>query len=72
MVLDSKVRDKVLIKNLTPEDVQTHFTNMHVVDQHLERAININDEGIIIKIYPILSYLIYDGFEKYLDAAIVY
>ena len=35
LVLDATIRDKVLIDNLTPEDVQTGFKNVHVVDQQL-------------------------------------
>ena len=72
MVLDTAVREKVIVKNLTPEDVQKGFTIRHVVAQQLERAININDEEETTKIAPIQSYLIYDGFEKDLDTAMVY
>ena len=35
LVLDVIVQYKVLVKNLTPEDVQTVFANGHVVDQQL-------------------------------------
>ena len=42
--LDSTVRDKVLVKNLTPEYEQTGFTNKHVVYQQIKRAINVTKE----------------------------
>ena len=35
LVLDAPIRDKVLINNLTLEDVQTGFKNVHAVDQQL-------------------------------------
>ena len=66
------VWDKVLVKNLTPEDVRTGFTNIHVVDQQIEKASNVTDEEEIMKIAPVQAYLIYYGFEKYLDEAMVY
>ena len=72
LVLDETVRDKVLVNNLTIEDVQTGFTNSHAVDQHIEKAINVTKKEEITKIAPIPSYFIYDGFEKDLYAAIFY
>ena len=42
--LDATVRDEVLFKNLTPEDVQTGFTNWNVLDQKLKRAGNVTNE----------------------------
>ena len=44
LVLDATVRDKVLVKNLTPEDVQASFTNGHAVDKKTERANNTTKE----------------------------
>ena len=35
LVLDATIRDKVLINNLTLEDVQIGFKNVHAVDQQL-------------------------------------
>ena len=72
LVLDATVRDKVLIKNITPEYVQPGFNNGNAVNQHLERTINTTNEEEITKIAPIPSYFIYDGFEKDLDEAMVY
>ena len=62
LVLDATGREKVLIKNLTPEDVQTGFTNRHTVGQHLERVINVTKDGELMKIAPIPSYFIFYGF----------
>ena len=53
LVLDETVRDKVLVNNLTIEDVQTGFTNSHAVDQHIEKAINVTNKEEIMKIAPI-------------------
>ena len=39
--------------------------------QKLERSINVTNEEEIMKIVPIPSYFIYDGFEKELDASMV-
>ena len=64
LVLDITVQDKVLVKNLTPEGVQKVFNNEHVVDQQLERASNVIDEEETMKISPMSSYFIYDGFEN--------
>ena len=64
LVLDITVQDKVLVKNLTPEGVQKVFNNEHVVDQQLERASNVIDEEETMKISPMPSYFIYDGFEN--------
>ena len=72
MVLDATALEKVLVNNLTAEDVQTGFTNKHAVDHHIERARNIKDKEEIMMIAPIPQYLICDGFEKYLDAAMLY
>ena len=44
LLLDYIVREKVLVNNITPEDVQTGFTNGHAVDQQIERAINFKKE----------------------------
>ena len=44
LVLDDTVRDKVMVKNPTPEDVQTGFTNGHAVDQQIESANNVKKE----------------------------
>ena len=44
LVLDTTVRYKVLVKTLTPDDVQMGLTNRNVVDQHLERSINFTNE----------------------------
>ena len=44
LFLDTTVQDKLLVKNLTPEDVQTGFSDGHVVDQQLERKGNFTDE----------------------------
>ena len=41
LVLDATVRDNVLVKKLTSEDVQTGFTNRHAVDKQLERISNV-------------------------------
>ena len=71
LVLDATVRGKLLVKDLTPEDVQTGFTNEHAVDQQLERASNVTNTEEIIKMSTIPSYLIYDGFEKDFDSFIV-
>ena len=35
LVIYETLRDNVLVKNLTPEDVQKGFTNRHAVDQNL-------------------------------------
>ena len=72
LVPDATLRDKVLVKNLYPQDVQTGFTNKTAVGRQLERAINVTNEEEIIKISPIPSYFIHGGFEKYLDASMVY
>ena len=53
LVLDSTVRYKVLVKNLTPEDVQTGFINGHAVDQQIERASYVTKEEEIMKISTI-------------------
>ena len=72
LVLDATVRYKVMVKNFTPEDVHTFFNDRNTVEQKLVRARNITNKEEIMKISPILPYWIYDGFEKYLDAAMVY
>ena len=72
MVLDATVQYKILVKNLIPEDFQSGFTNGQGVDQQLERASNVTEEEEIMKIASIPSYLIYDGFDKDLDSAMVY
>ena len=41
------------------------------MDQKLEMASNVTNEEEIMNIAPILSYFIYDGFEKDLDEAMV-
>ena len=37
LVLDATLRDKVLVKNLNPEYLQTGFNNGHTLYQKLER-----------------------------------
>ena len=63
LVLYATVRDKILVNNLTPEYFQTGFANGNVVDHQIERKINFTDKEEIIKISPILTYLIYYSFE---------
>ena len=53
LVLDVTVRDKVLVNNLTTEDVQTGFNNGHAVDNQLERSSNVTNKEETMKIYPI-------------------
>ena len=55
LVLDVTVKDKLLVKNPTPEYVQPVFANGHAVDQQLESASNVTNEEEIMKIAPILS-----------------
>ena len=66
------VWDKVLVKNLNPEDVQTGYSNGHVVDQQIERASNFTYEEKTMNISPILEYLVYYGSGKDSDAARFY
>ena len=42
------------------------------MDQQIERESNVTNEEEIIKIAPISSYFIYDGFETDLDTAMFY
>ena len=41
LVLDATVRDNVLVKKLTSEDIQTGFTNMHGVDKQIKIISNV-------------------------------
>ena len=43
-----------------------------MVDNYIERAINVTDEEEIMKISPVLSQLIYDGYKNDLDVSMVY
>ena len=72
LILYVKIRYKVLFKNLTPKYIQTSFANGHVVYDQIERASNVIYEEEIMNIPAIFSYLIYYGFGKYLDVAMVY
>ena len=54
LVLDEAVRKKVMVHNLTPEEVHIGFANGNVVDYYIERVCNVTDEEEIMKIAPIL------------------
>ena len=44
LLLDATVSEKVLVKNLTTEYVQTGFTNGNTVDQQIERERNVTNK----------------------------
>ena len=53
LVLDATIRDKVLVKNLTPEDIKTGFNNGNVANHQLERASNVTNKEETMNIFPI-------------------
>jgi len=53
--------------------VQTVFATGNVaVNAPVQGALAVNEEAEIMNISPIPAYLVYDGFEQDLDAAMVY
>ena len=73
IVLESTLRTQVRIKNLTEAEVEAVFqSGTHKVDAMVQQASNVNGEEIMMKIAPIPAYLVWNGFDKDLDAAMVY
>jgi len=73
IVLDATMREKALVKSITAAVVQTVFAAGNVaVNASVQGALAVNEEAEIMNISPIPAYLVYDGFEQDLDAAMVY
>jgi len=73
LVLDSTMRIKTAVKCITEEAVQAVFTAGYVaVNAPVLGALAVPEEEETMKIAPIPAYLVYDGLEKDLDAAMVY
>jgi hypothetical protein len=71
--LDPAIRAEARVLNLTDAEIQTVFqTGNHLVDQKVEKANNVTNHADILRIAAIPTYLVYDGFNKDLDAAEVY
>ena len=56
---------------MTVQEVKTGFINGTVVDQQTGRSRNVSDEEEIMCMAPIPVYMLYDGFERDLDAVMV-
>ena len=73
LVLESTMRNKARVKCIPAAAVQTVFTAGNVaVNAPVLGAIVVIEEAETMKIAPIPAYLVYDGFEQDLDAAMVY
>ena len=73
IVLDATLRDSVRMKNLTDAEIEAVFqSGNHSVDAMVQRASNVQQESTMMKIAPIPTYMVWDGLDKDLDAAMVY
>ena len=73
LVLESTMRNKARVKCIPEAAVQTVFTAGNVaVNAPVLGAIAVIEEAETMEIAPIPAYLVYDGFEQDLDAAMVY
>jgi len=73
LMVNTSLRDKVMVKNLTAAEIETVFQGgNHAVDTHVQRASNVRGEKEILGIAPIPAYLVWDGFDQDLDAIMVY
>ena len=71
-MLEADLRNLVRIKNLTEAVIEATFqSSTHTVDAMVQQTSNVNGEEIMMKIAPIPAYLVWDGFDKDLDAAVV-
>ena len=68
-MLDATVWYKVQVKKLILQEVQTGFISVNVMDQRIGRSINSANEKEIVRMTPIPTYMVYDVFERDLDAA---
>jgi len=73
LMFKKTLRDKVTMKFLTEAEIETAFhSGSHAVDAHVQRASNVANEEEILCIAPVPAYLVWDGFDQDLDAALVY
>ena len=74
IMLEATIRNQVEIKNITTEEVAVVFRGgAHVVDRPVMKAQAVQGtENTVMKIAPIPAYLVWDGFDKDLDAAMIY
>lgn len=73
IVLDRTLRDTVRIKNLTDAEIEAVFqSGNHAVDAMVQQASNVQNEEMLMKIAPIPAYMVWDGLDQDLDAAMVY
>ena len=70
---DAQLRVKTELLNLTSAEVATVFElGNHTVEQQVARASNSKDKANVLRIIPIPAYLVWNGLNKDLDAAMVY
>jgi len=73
IVLDATLRDHLEMKNITPEEVGTVLGGgTHTVDKAVMKAQAVQGTTTAMKIAPIPAYLVWDGFNNDLDAAMIY
>ena len=72
LVLDATIRTKLNIPNPTNQEIEDAFTAGHTVDRPVQMARNVNQKMDLIRVVPIPAYLVYDGLNEDLDAAMVY
>ena len=73
LMLDSTVRDKRMVKSLTEADIEaTLQAGNHRETLKLASARDVNTEANIMLVAPCPPYFMYDGFDKDLNAVMVY
>ena len=73
IVLDAQLRVKKELLNLTSAEVATFFgLRNHTVKQQVARARNVQDKSNVLRMAAIPAYIVWDRFNKDLDAAMVY
>ena len=74
IMLESTIRDRLEMKNIKTHEVAEIFAGgNHVVDKPVMKAQAVTGNAIAaMRIAPIPAYLVWDGFDKDLDAALVY
>ena len=72
VVLDPTIRAVQHLVAPSDEDIEQAFTEGHTLGRPTHRAINVNTTAEAMRLAPIPAYLVYDGFDADLEAALVY
>ena len=72
VVLDPALREVHQLVAPTDQDIEEAFAAGHTLGRPTHRAITVNTAAGCMRLAPVPAYLVYDGFDTDLEAAVVY